>query len=292
MPAVRGRRKAGVIGFPLKHSISPQFQQPAFDHLGLDVDYQAYERPPDALPALFEEMRRSGWLGCNVTIPHKRAAYERVDELTPEARAIGAVNTVIVDGARLIGHNTDATGFMRALVDDARFDVRGRDAVLLGAGGAALAVAVGLVDAGVSRLWIANRSLDRATSLAVSLPGGVATALPLDGTALRRPVSEAALLVNCTSVGMSGGPAPGETPLPPDLLGPHLLVYDLVYNPAQTPLLRAAEQAGARTLEGLPMLIYQGAASFERWTGRVAPVEVMMAAGRRALRERDRAPVR
>ncbi|HEU5317872.1 MAG TPA: shikimate dehydrogenase [Chloroflexota bacterium] len=278
---------AGVIGHPVKHSISPQFQQAAFDHLRLDVRYEAHEVAPEDVPSFLDRLRGGCWLGCNVTIPHKRAALEGADELPAEAREIGAVNTLIVDRARLIGHNTDAEGFLRALTDEARFEPRGTAAVLLGAGGAALAVAVGLARAGVRRLWIANRSIDRAHALAARLGDRVETAvLPLDDGALRRPLSEAQLLVNSTSIGMSSGPAPGQSPLSSSLLGPHLLVYDLVYNPARTPLLEAADSTGARTLEGLPMLIYQGAASFERWTGRPAPVDVMMEAGRRALAAR------
>ena len=278
---------AGVIGYPLTHSISPQFQQPAFEHLGLDVRYSARETPPERLPTFLEELRAGGWLGCNVTIPHKRAVYEGVDALTPEAEEIGAVNTVIAQDGRLLGHNTDAEGFMRALREEAAFDVRDRVAVLLGAGGAALAVGVGLARAGVKRLWIANRSVERARSLAERLAGKTdAIAIPLDAASLAEPVTSAQLLVNSTSVGMSSGPAPSDLPLPESLLGSHLLVYDLVYNPALTPLLAAARRAGARTMEGLPMLVYQGAASFERWTGRPAPVSIMMEAARHALAAR------
>ena len=277
-----------MIGYPLTHSISPQFQQAACDHLGLDVSYAAYETPPERVPDVLAGMNGGGWLGCNVTIPHKRAAYDGVDELTPEAREIGAVNTVVVQGNRLLGHNTDAEGFMRALRDEAGFDVAGKDAVLLGAGGAALAVAVGLSRGGVKRLWIANRSIERAEALAIRLAGKVdATALPLTPEALEGPVRRAQLLVNSSSVGMSGGPAPTELPLPASLLGPHLLVYDLVYNPAITPLLAAAQRAGAKTLEGLPMLVYQGAASFERWTNQPAPSPIMMTAARAALAARS-----
>jgi len=279
--------KAGVIGFPLTHSISPQFQQAAYDHLSLDVRYAAYETPPDRIGDFMREMRGGGWLGCNVTIPHKRAAFEGVDELTSEAQEIGAVNTMIVKGNKLIGHNTDAEGFMRALTDEAHFDVRDSDAVLLGAGGAALAVAVSLARGGIRSLWIANRSLGRAEALARRLREKTqSVALPLTEDALRGPLRGARLLVNGTSVGMSGGPAPAALPLPATLLHSGLLVYDLVYNPARTPLLIAAQRVGARTLEGLPMLIYQGAASFERWTGQPAPIQVMMEAGRRALAAR------
>lgn len=284
--------KAGVIGLPIAHSISPRFQQAGFTALNLNVRYQAYETPPEALPAFLATMRQGGWLGCNVTIPHKRAVYDSVDALTDEAEAIGAVNTILVQDGRLLGHNTDAEGFMRALTGEAHFDVRGRDAVLLGAGGAALAVAIGLARGGVRRLWIANRSAERAQALAKRIHGrGMSVqveAIPLETEALRRPMSAASLLVNSTSVGMAGGSAPRDLPLPMELLSSHLLVYDLVYNPARTPLLEAAKRVGARTLEGLPMLIYQGAASLEHWTGVPAPITIMMEAGRRALAERTR----
>jgi len=281
----------GVIGFPLAHSISPSFQQPAFDHLGLDVSYRAYETPPDALPAFFAGLRAGPWLGCNVTIPHKQAVLELVDVVSDEARQIGAVNTVVKEpDGRLSGHNTDAAGFLRALEVDAGFAPAGEAAVLLGAGGAALAVAVALLRAGLRRLTIANRTAQRAQATVDALSRHFAAdrlaAAGLDSDALRRSVGAAGLLVNSTSVGMAHGPAPAALPLPPDLLGPHLLVYDLVYNPSRTPLLRAAAAAGARTQEGLPMLVYQGALAFERWTGRPAPVELMLDRGRRALAER------
>jgi shikimate dehydrogenase len=282
--------KAGVIGYPLAHSISPQFQQPAFDHLGLALTYRAYEVAPADLPAFVDRLRDGDWLGVNVTIPHKQAVFALVDEVTEEARLIGAVNTVICHNGRLVGDNTDATGFLRALTDEAGFDVRGKRAVLLGAGGAAKAVAAGLLRAGAQHLSIANRTVERAEDLAQSLGKHLGAervaALALDPAALGPALRPAALLVNTTSVGMAHGPAPSASPLPAELLGPHLLVYDLVYNPARTRLLDDAEAAGARTLEGLPMLIYQGAASFERWTGRPAPIEIMMSHGREALAQR------
>jgi shikimate dehydrogenase len=192
-----------------------------------------------------------------------------------------------------VGHNTDAAGFLRALVEEAGFDVAGQAAVLLGARGAARAVAVALLRAGARQLWIANRTVALAEELAAHLraafPGTAVAALALESRALSRPMQEATLLVNSTSVGMAHGPAPDALPLDAGLLGPHVLVYDLVYNPARTPLLVAAQAAGARTQEGLPMLVYQGAASFERWTGQPAPVQVMMEHARRALAQREAA---
>ena len=283
--------RAGVIGYPLAHSISPQFQQPAYDHLGLAVVYRAYEVTPEALPEFVAGLRRGGWLGVNVTIPHKLAMFQSVDQLTEEAQQIGAVNTVLCLDGRLLGHNTDAAGFLRALTQDSGYAPAGARAVLLGARGAARAVAVALLREGVAHLTIANRTREQAERLAGEMgvmfgPQRV-SACGLETSALREPLRLSSLLVNSTSVGMAHGPAPDDAPVDASLLGPHLLVYDLVYNPARTPLLNAAARAGARTQEGLPMLVYQGAASFERWTGRSAPVEVMMEHARRALRERE-----
>jgi shikimate dehydrogenase len=285
--------QAGVIGFPLAHSISPQFQQPAFDALGLAVTYRAHEVAPEALPEFVEGLRQGDWLGVNVTIPHKRSIVELMDSLTDEAQQIGAVNTVIRHGPELLGHNTDASGFMRALEEHPAYTRQrlAMGAVLLGARGAARAVAVGLLRAGLRRLAIANRTVAQAESLCDELgtafPQAAIGALPLQAEALRGPLAEAGLLVNSTSVGMAHGPAPDESPISSQLLGPHLLVYDLVYNPDRTPLLLEAASRGAETQPGLPMLVYQGAASFERWTGLAAPTEVMMAAARCALAARQ-----
>ena len=286
------KQQAGVIGYPLTHSISARFQQAAFDHLGLPVTYRAYETPPDELAGFVAGLRSEEWLGCNVTIPHKEAVFSLVDVSTDEARLIGAVNTVLKDQGRLIGDNTDGAGFLRALLEEARFDPAGQMAVLIGAGGAARAAAVALLRGGARLVWIANRTPGRGAALVQALADSFGadrvSEVPLAAESLRRPIVDAALVVNCTSVGMAHGPAPDASPIPPDLLDSHLLVYDMVYNPARTPLLEAAAAAGARTQEGLRMLIYQGAASFELWTGQPAPVSVMMEHGRQALAERAR----
>jgi shikimate dehydrogenase len=288
-------QRCGVIGYPLAHSISPRFQQPAFDDLGLDVSYRAYETPPAELPAFFAGLREGNWLGCNVTIPHKRAVLDLVDTVSDEARLIGAVNTVVKEpDGRLSGHNTDAAGFLKALTEDAGFDPRDGGAVLLGAGGAALAVAVALLRAGAARLWIANRTAARADALVEALGRHFAptplNAIPLHGDALAQALAETRLVVNCTSLGMAHGPDPQGLPIPADQLsrlGPGKMVYDLVYNPSLTPLLRAAAARGAGTQPGLPMLIYQGALAFQLWTSRPAPVAIMMEHGTRALAPAD-----
>lgn len=283
-------QQVAVIGYPLRHSISPLFQQPAFDALGLDVRYTARETPPEELPALLAELRHPPWLGLNVTVPHKQAVLPYLDELSPEARRIGAVNTIHCVGGRLLGYNTDAPGVIRALRQDLAFEPRGARAALLGAGGSARAVAVALLDAGVRSLVLLNRHPERAKTLAAELRAGLSADVPVeDGPATPEAITtalmQADLLVNCTTVGMRHGPAEGSMPVPPQALRPSLAVYDLVYNPRVTPLVAAARAVGAPAQGGLSMLVYQGALSFEIWTGHPAPVEVMRRAAEAALPE-------
>ncbi len=283
-------QQVAVIGYPLRHSISPRFQQPAFDALGLDVRYTARETPPEELSRLMAELRQPPWLGLNVTVPHKQAVLPYLDELSPEARRIGAVNTIHCVGGRLLGYNTDAPGVIRALRQDLAFEPRGARAVLLGAGGSARAVAVALLDAGVRSLIILNRHSERAVALAADLRAGLSADVPVEGgpatpEAITTALAQADLLVNCTTVGMRHGPAEESMPVPPQALRPALAVYDLVYNPRVTPLVAAARAAGALAQGGLSMLVYQGAISFEIWTGRPAPLEVMRRAAEVALPE-------
>lgn len=275
----------GLIGNKLSHSISPQFQQAAFDYLGLDIRYEVWETAKDELPKVVEGIRDASRLGANVTIPHKEAVSPLLDDVANDARRIGAVNTIVNLGGKLTGYNTDASGFMRALRDDGAFPPRNKRVVLLGAGGVARAVGFALVDAGVRSLIILNRSVERGRALAWDLKISDTEVVALswkDGNALTA-LGECDLLVNCTSVGMKDGSGEGKSPLGIGLIPKRALVYDVVYNPLETPLLAAAKKAGARTLGGLPMLVYQGAASFEQWTGKSAPVDIMMRVAKRAL---------
>lgn len=275
----------GLIGFGLKHSISPQFQQAAFDYLSLDIRYEVWETAKDDLPKMVEGMRDTSKLGANVTIPHKEAVLPLLDDVDNDARRIGAVNTIVNRGGKLTGYNTDASGFMRALRDDGAFSPRNKRVVVLGAGGAARAVGFALVDVGVRSLIILNRSVERGWALAWDLKVSDTAVVALswkDGNTLTA-LGECDLLVNCTSVGMKDGSGEGKSPLGIGLIPKRALVYDVVYNPLETPLLAAAKKAGARTLGGLPMLVYQGAASFELWTGKSAPIDIMMRVAKRAL---------
>ena len=284
---VQMTQRVGIIGYPLKHSISPAFQQAAFDHRSMDIRYEVWETPPERLPETVTWWRKAGVLGANVTLPHKEQVCAHLDGLSDLARHLGAVNTVVARPEGLVGDNTDAYGFLRALREDGGFQVREKAVLILGAGGVGRTVALALEREGVASITIANRTLERAQRLAAALGPhiGHVEGVPLTRETLAtvRERIQWDLIVNCTTVGMRHGPAEGETPLAADLIPREALVYDLVYNPLETPLLREARRAGAHTLGGLPMLVYQGAAAFRLWTEQEAPVDVMFRAAQAAL---------
>lgn len=277
----------GIFGYPLAHSISPAFQQAAFDSYSMDVRYEAWPVPPEELERAVGKLRSEPYMGANVTVPHKQQVMELIDTIDPVAARIGAVNTIARTGESLTGYNTDVSGFIRSLREKGGFEPRGRRALVLGAGGAARAAVFGLIEEGVESLAIANRTLERAESLANEaspLMEGI-SAMPLQGDEISRVAASADLIVNSTSIGMRHTDSEGSSPLAGVRINPRSLVCDMVYNPEDTPLLKEARAAGARTLGGLPMLIYQGAAAFEIWTGKEAPIEVMFRASERAMAE-------
>jgi len=280
----------GVIGYPLERSLSPAFQQAALDHLQLDIVYQAWPTPPDGLRTRVSGLRGESVLGANVTIPHKEAVLPMMDEVDEIAARVGAVNTIVNRERRLHGYNTDVVGFMRALREDGGFEAVGRRVVVAGAGGGARAVVAGLLEAGAASIAVINRSLSRANRLVETLGpyagDGELRSLPEMYASWEAVMDECDLLVNCTSTGSAGFEE--ESVIPADLIRPGMLVYDLVYHPAETALMAVARERGARVLGGLPMLVYQGAASFELWTGKEAPLDVMFDAARGALAEGDR----
>jgi len=283
-------RIVGVTGWPVEHSLSPAMHQAVFYALKMDWVYAPFPVPPEKLEQALRALPALGIVGVNCTIPHKESAARIVDEIDPQARAIGAVNTVTVlpDG-RLHGANTDATGFIDSLKLDGGFDPAGRIVVLLGTGGAGRAMAFALADAGVEKLALVNRTAERAHALARDLAASgsrveISVAQPGTAEALR-VVAETDLLVNSTSLGLK----PGD-PLPVDVshLPGHATVYDAVYIPLMTPLLQAAQARGLKTIPGLGMLARQGARSFERWTGIKPDVGMMMQTLREQLSLRQR----
>ena len=278
----------GVTGYPLTHTISPAFQQPAFDYCGIPAVYRPYPVTTEALPDFIAALREPVWLGLNVTIPHKEAVTALLDHCTATAETIGAVNTLFKEDGRLVGDNTDAHGFLTALRADGETDPAGARVLALGAGGAGRAVLVALAQAGAAGVTLANRHRARAESLVAELTAALhaqtTAVVDWDSAALRQAAIDADIIVNSTAVGMESGPAPELSPLPPDIFHSGQLVFDLVYTPRRTPLLRYAQAGGARVVDGLPMLVYQGAAAFERWTGMPAPLKLMKAKAVAALR--------
>ena len=275
----------GLIGHPVGHSVSPVFQQAAFDALRLPFRYEAWDTPPATLATTVGSLRSGERVGANVTVPHKEAVGALLDSVGDEARATGAVNTIVRRGARLEGYNTDIVGFADALREDGGFDVCGARAGVLGAGGAARAVVYALLAGGAAQVWVHNRTPQRAEALVAALdPGdGRLAALTGDPGDRASPLRACDLLVNCTTLGMAHGPTAADAYLREEQIPPGAFVCDIVANPAQPPLLARARARGCRTLGGLPMLVRQGAAAFTLWTGRSAPLDVMFAAARAVL---------
>ena len=261
----------GLIGSPVEHSLSPPMHEAAYEALGLDARYVTFEPDADAGAAAVEAAATLGVRGLNVTIPFKEAVLDAVDP-TDLATRIGAVNTVDFATDPPTGYNTDAAGVVRAFRHHG-VDLAGT-AVVVGAGGAGRAVAFALADAGVT-VHVANRTVERAVALAEAVPGASGHGLE----DLPNLLADATLLVNATSVGMDED----RSPVPADALHADLAVLDAVYSPIETRLLRDAAAAGAITVDGAWMLLFQGVEAFERWTGRDAPVDAMNAAIRDRL---------
>ena len=282
---INGQTKlVGLIGYPVEHSLSPAMHNSAFTALGLNWCYVPLPVPPERVGEAIAGLRALGFVGANVTVPHKEAVMAYLDHVTPEAQAIGAVNTIVVREG-LIGYNTDWQGFLTAL-SERGFDPQGKRAVVLGAGGAARAVVYALAQAG-AQVTVLNRTLARAQALvqdfASLFPSLPLCFLPLTPQTLEEQTAEAHLLVNTTPVGL--WPEVDQSIWPEDLTFPsHLAVFDLVYNPRQTKLLQQARAAGAKAIGGLGMLVHQGAAAFELWTGEKAPVETMYEAASLGIR--------
>jgi len=266
-----------LIGHPVAHSFSAAMQQAAFDALEVDARYELWDRRAIDLPAAIAQLRGEEFLGANITIPHKEHVVPMVDRLTEEAQATGAVNCISRDGKKLIGHNTDVAGFKYALDKLVGRQKMPRQAVLLGAGGAARAVIYALITEGFQRVIIFNRHLHRAEALVKHFNRSAAhmelRAMPWHESVLEAELSKTKVLVNATALGYVAN----ETPIPAELLPPDLLVMDLIYNPPQTQLLKDAAAARDTVMGGELMLLHQGAKAFELWTGKPAPIEVMQA---------------
>jgi shikimate dehydrogenase len=284
-----GRKKSrppialGVLGDPVAHSVSPQMQNAALEHAGLGVRYARFEIKPVELSAAFAVLRQSDFIGVNLTVPHKIPALALVDDVDETARQIGAINTIQIDHGKLRGFNTDGRGFARAVREEFAVDLRDLRILVIGAGGAARAIAFQCAKENCERLVIVNRDLEKAKRLAEELRGFFTgprvlgpvsrlQAIDLDETALRFQIANADLVVNATPLGLNRG---DPAPIPSRLLAPHLMVYDTVYSSGPTTFVADAAAAGARAANGLSMLLHQGALAFEIWFDRAAPIDVM-----------------
>lgn len=271
-----------IFGFPIGHSRSPAMHNAAFRELGLDAHYVPFAVAKEHLADAVRGARALGIRGFNVTLPHKTAIMPWLDEIDAVARDVGAVNTVVREGDHLRGTNTDAEGLTRAL-REAGASIAGARATVLGAGGAARASVVGLARAGVARIHVAARQRERADALVSDLRASLQNldldAGDLTSGSLRSAFSETDLLVQATSATLDGTPSAERFTegLPLEALPATALVTDLVYKPLQTSLLRAAKARGLPTLDGLGMLLHQGALAFELWTGQSAPLAAMKA---------------
>jgi shikimate dehydrogenase len=267
---------AGVLGWPLAHTLSPAIHTAAFRRLGFDWVYLPFAVPPEQLEAAVGGLRALGAIGANVTIPHKETVVAHLDQLSGDAAAIGAVNTIQRAGDRLIGHNTDVDGFREFIGGDAGINVSGTSALVMGAGGAARAVVKALDDLGASEIMIAARSSERGSALTELV--GRARAKVVDWSDAVELAGEVMIVVNATPLGSDD-----DNPLPDAAWHPGQAVVDLVYSPPATPLVEAARIAGADAWGGLGMLVRQAAASFQIWTGQDPPLETMSAAAVHAI---------
>ncbi|GAC1594930.1 MAG: hypothetical protein NVS3B21_17500 [Acidimicrobiales bacterium] len=282
MPARSGVRPGAatlvcaVVGSPIRHSLSPAIHNAAFEATGLDWAFTAFDVEVADASAALRGATALGLRGLSVTMPLKSVLAGEVDDLTPRARILGAVNTITISDGHTVGDSHDGAGFVDALAAANGWSAAGQRVVVFGAGGAARAIIAALAEAGAAEVVVVNRNVERAARAAAL--GGPAGRVGVPGD-----VAAADLVVNATSVGMAGTDAVHQTPFDVELVRPHHLVAELVYHPLETPLLVAARSRGASVVDGVGMLVHQAARAFEGWTGRVAPLEVMDAAARASL---------
>jgi len=276
--------RLAVFGDPVEHSLSPQMHNPALRAADIDCQYIRLQIKADELVEALRTLGKAGFIGTNVTIPHKSRVFAEVDEMTEVARRIGAVNTVLVSGDKLLGHNTDGPGLKRAVREEFSLDLEDMRVMILGAGGGAgRAASVQCAMDQCERLVLVNRTVEKAEMLAEELrnlddntrlegPAARLEAIPWNANAIEKELGQIDLIVNCTNIGMN--PVDPEL-IPQRLLQPHHLIYDMVYSPPRTRLMAAAESVGAKATNGMSMLLWQGALAFEFWFSREAPVEAM-----------------
>ena len=283
--------RLGVLGDPVAHSLSPQIQNAALEACKIDMQYGRFQISPTDLGEALKLIRALDFVGGNLTVPHKIAACAFVHEIEENAKRIGAINTIKMEKAKLRGYNTDGRGFARAIRQEFAVDLRDLRVMLLGAGGAARAIAFQCAKENCERLVIANRTVEKAKQLTEELrdyfagprvlgPVARLQAIPWEEPSIRFQIAHLDLIVNATPLGLNRSDL---SPIPARLLAPHLMIYDTVYGDSRTGFVSAAVEAGARAANGLTMLLHQGALAFEIWFEREAPIEVMRQALQRGV---------
>ena len=278
--------RLGVFGDPVAHSLSPQLQNAAFRSCKIDMQYARFHIRANELRRALPHLSKLDFVGINLTVPHKVAALGQIDEVDERVRRLGAVNTIKIDNGKLRGFNTDGRGFSRAIREEFSVDLRDLRVLILGAGGAARAIAFQCAQEGCERLVIANRTFEKAKQLTDELrdfftgpkvlgPVARLQTIAWDEGAFPFQIANVDLIVNATPLGLNRS---DPSPIPARLLAPHLMIYDTVYSDKRTPFVSAALEAGARAANGLSMLLHQGALAFEIWFEREAPLDVMRAA--------------
>jgi shikimate dehydrogenase len=274
-------RLTGLIGFPIIQSHSPVMQNAAFQKCKLNKIYIPIEVEPSNLESVVKGISKMNFDGFNITKPYKIEIMKYLDEVDEYARLIGAVNTVKISNGILKGYNTDGTGFLRSFRENAGVEIEGKNVFILGSGGAARAIAITLALNEVKKIYICNRTFEKAASLAADTNKSAASeAVRMEYHKMKDAINDSHILINTTNVGML--PNIDESPLNENLLNNELIVCDIVYNPMRTKLLRDAEKKGCKIIPGLPMLVYQGVESFEIWTNINAPIDTMFKAAEEA----------
>ena len=274
-------RLTGLIGFPIIQSHSPVMQNAAFQKCKLNKIYIPIEVEPSNLESVVKGISKMNFDGFNITKPYKIEIMKYLDEVDEYARLIGAVNTVKISNGILKGYNTDGTGFLRSFRENAGVEIEGKNVFILGSGGAARAIAITLALNEVKKIYICNRTFEKAASLAADTNKSAASeAVRMEYHKMKDAINDSHILINTTNVGML--PDIDESSLNENLLNNELIVCDIVYNPMRTKLLRDAEKKGCKIIPGLPMLVYQGVESFEIWTNINAPIDTMFKAAEEA----------
>jgi shikimate dehydrogenase len=255
----------GLLGHPVGHSMSPLIHNDAFSKLAIEARYHAFDVSPDNVKQAIEGIRALNIAGCNVTVPHKIAVMEYLDEIDTEAQQIGAVNTIVNQNGKLIGYNTDGRGYVNSLLDETGADISDKNFLIIGAGGGARGIVTALLRHGIGHISITNRTIEKATSLMKLAEMFETTAELIEKDVAEEKLNEYDVIINTTSIGMS--PNIENTPISLEFLKKGTIVSDLIYNPLETKFLKQAKSRGGKTVNGIGMFVNQAVLAFEHWTG-------------------------